>query len=99
MIKKTKRKQDELDVQLNKVANKQLRDASKALEKEHIMVEGTLIWMVTDSQKHNKKLKTELEEVKCKLESYKKSQKVKVEIQAENNGVYKELCPYSPKFN
>ena len=58
MIKKTKRKQDKLDVELNKVANKQLQDASKALEKEHIMVEGTLIWMVTDSQKHNKKLKT-----------------------------------------
>ena len=72
MIKKTKRKQDELDVELNKVANKQLQDASKALEKEHIMVEGTLIWMVTDSQKHNKKLKRELDEVKCKLETYKK---------------------------
>ena len=33
----------------------------KALEKEHIMVEGTLIQMVTDSQKHNKKMKTELD--------------------------------------
>ena len=65
MIKKTKRKWDELDVALNK----QLRDASKALEKEHIMVEGTLIQIVTDSQKHNKKLKTELDEVKCELET------------------------------
>ena len=96
MIKKTKRKWDELDVELNKVANKQLQDASKALEKEHIMVEGTLIWMVTDSQKHNKKLKTELDEVKHELETYKKSQKVKEEIQAENNSICKELCPYSP---
>ena len=89
MIKKTKRKWDELDVELNKVANKQLQDASKALEKEHIMVEETLIQMVTDSQKHNKKLKTELDEVKHELETYKKSQKVKEEIQAENNGICK----------
>ena len=49
------------------------------------MVEGTLIRMVTDSQKHNKKLKTELDEVKRELETYKKSQKVKEEI-----------CPYFP---
>ena len=95
MIKKTKMKWDKLDVELNKVANKQFQDASKALEKEHIMVEGTLIQMVTDFQKHNKKLKTELDEVKCELETYKISEKVK-EIQAENNGVCKELCPYSP---
>ena len=60
------------------------------------MVEGTLRRMVTDSQKHNKKLKTELDEVKRELETYKKSQKVKEEIQAENNGICKELCPYSP---
>ena len=72
MIKKTKRKWDEVDVELNKVANKQLQDASKALEKEHIMVEGTLIQMVTDSQKHNKKLKTELDEVKCESRNLQK---------------------------
>ena len=62
------------------------------------MVDGTLIRMVTDSQKHNKKLKTEIDEVKCELETYKKSQKVKEEIQAENNGICKELCPYSPNL-
>ena len=77
MIKKTKRKWDELDVELNKVANKQLWDASKTLEKEHIMVEGTLIWMVTDSQKHNKTLKTELDEVKHELETYKNPKRSK----------------------
>ena len=55
MINKTKRKRDELDLELKKLGNKKLKEASKKLEREHVILEGSLIRMATDTQSHNKK--------------------------------------------
>ena len=85
-----------MDLELKKVTNNKLEEVSKKVEKEHVMLEGTLIRMVTDSQKHNKKLKTEIDELKCKIQFYKRSQKIKDNIKNENNGICKELCPHCP---
>ena len=43
LIKKTKRKRDELDLELKKLGNKKLEEASKKLEREHVILEGSLI--------------------------------------------------------
>ena len=43
LIKKTKRKRDKLDLELKKLGNKKLEEASKKLEREHVILEGSLI--------------------------------------------------------
>ena len=99
MIKKTKRKRDELDLELKKLGNKKLEEASKKLEREQVILEGSLIWMATDGQSHNKKLKTENDKLKHELKELKKALKLKNKIKQQNNSICRELCPHCPKSN
>ena len=94
LINKTKRKRDELDLEMKKVTNEKLIEASNKLENVHVILESTLIRMVKGSDQHNKKLKTKIDELKRQLESYQKSQKLRNEIKSKNNGIYKELCSH-----
>ena len=111
LIKKTKRKTDELDLELKKLGNKKLEEASKKLgnkkleeaskklEREHVILEGSLIQMATDGQSHNKKLKTENDKLKHELKELKKALKLKNKIKQQNNSMHRELCPHCPKSN
>ena len=99
MIKKTKRKRDELDLELKKLGNKKLEEVSKKLEREHVILEGSLIWMAADGQSHNKKLKTENDKLKRELKELKKALKLKNKIKQQNNSMCRELCPHCPKSN
>ena len=87
MINKTKRKRDELDLELKKLGNKKLKEALKKLEREHVILEGNLIQMATDAQTHNKKLKTENDELKCQIDELKKAMKLKDKIKQQKNGI------------
>ena len=55
--------------------------------------------MATDAQSHNKKLKTENDELKHQLEELRKAIKLKDEIKQQQNGICRELCPHCPNSN
>ena len=80
LINKTKRKRDELDLELKKLGNKKLKEASKKLEREYVIMEGSLTQSSTDAQSHNKKLQTENDELKCQIDELKKAMKLKDKI-------------------